>query len=339
MSALPQVCVVVPTYNRAFCLDKALDAALGQSHHRLHVVVVDDGSTDETGAVLRAYAGEPRLAAVRLAANVGTAHAKNVGLLVGGGDAVTFHDSDDLPHRDKVLVQARRLASRHRAAPILDWGSVGVEPDGPLAVDVVVHAHELVTAEGETHRCGRPLSLVDDFFPHLQVASAVEGDWVLVNSGLFRRSVFARVGGFLDSVEEDREIRNRTIAAGCVYSFVDRVLLTKVEMAASLTTDAETGYDGDTRRADRRAVWDRKNRWLRAGFGALPPEDVVEIDVPGVRVASVQNPSLLSLDAAVPASQETRAALAWAIPESASETDPSGRLADRPATPRAASSP
>ena len=322
MSPLPHVCVVVPTYNRAFCLDKALDAALGQSHHRLHVVVVDDGSTDETADVLRAYAGEPRLAAVRLAANVGTAQAKNVGLMLGGGDAVTFHDSDDLPHRDKVLVQARRLASAHRAAPILDWASVGVEPGGPLAVDVVVHAHELVTASGETHRCGRPLSLVDDFFPHLQVASAVEGDWVLVNSGLFRRSVFARVGGFLDSVEEDREIRNRTVAAGCVYSFVDRVLLTKVEMAASLTTDAETGYDGDTRRADRRAVWDRKNRWLRAGFGQIPTEDVVTVDLAGVEVADVQNPGLLSLDGSVPATPGTLRTLGRALPERAPGPDP-----------------
>ena len=315
-TGLPHVTVVIPTYDRAFCLPKALDAALGQSHHRLSVLVVDDGSTDETAAVLRRYESEERLVYVRLGRNVGTANAKNVGLLLASGDAVTFHDSDDLPHRDKVLVQARRLwAEGHEAAPILDWASVGIEPGGPLRVDVVVHAHELVTAAGETHRCGRPLSLVDDFFPNLQVAQTVEGDWVLVNSGLFRKSVFHAVGGFLDSVEEDRELRNRTIAAGCVYAFVDRVLLTKVEMAASLTTDAETGYEGPQRRADRRAVWDRKNRWLRAGLGGAVREEPVVIDLDGLEIADVHRPELLALARGVPATPGTWRALSRAVPE------------------------
>ena len=310
---LPHVAVVIPTHDRAFCLGGAVEAALSQSYHRRTVVVVDDGSTDDTWSVLRRFEGRPGFAAVRLGHNVGTANAKNVGLLVAPGDAVTFHDSDDLPHRDKLLVQARRLAGgAHRADPILDWASVGVEPGGPLAVDVVVHAHELVTAAGETHRMGRPLSLVDDFFPNLQVAQTVEGDWVLVNSGLFRRTVFARLGGFLDSVEEDRELRNRTIAAGCVYAYVDRVLLTKVEMAASLTTDEDTGYAGDRRRADRRAVWELKNRWLRGGAASVEP---VEVDLGGVEVADVLHPDRLVLRDDVPATSATRRSLERGLPD------------------------
>ena len=317
-TGLPHVCIVIPTYNRAFCLGGAVEAALGQSHHRRSVLVVDDGSTDETAEVLRRYEGEPGFGYVRLGRNVGTAKAKNVGLLLGAYDAVTFHDSDDLPHRDKVLVQARRLAGQgHEAAPILDWASVGIETGGPLDVDVVVHAHEFVTAAGTTHRCGRPLSLVDDFFPNLQVADTVEGDWVLVNSGLFRRSVFERLGGYLDSVEEDRELRNRTIAAGCVYAFVDRVLLTKVEMAVSLTTDSDTGYAGDRRRADRRAVWDRKNRWLRGGVDAVEP---VPVDLAGVLVEDVHNPALLTRQANIPATSETWRGLERVLPDRADAT-------------------
>ena len=310
---LPHVCVVVPTHDRAYCLGGAVEAALGQSYPHRTVLVVDDGSTDDTWSVLGRFEGEPGFAAVRLGRNVGTANAKNVGLLLGPGDAVTFHDSDDLPHRDKLLVQARRLAGgAHRADPILDWASVGVEPGGPLAVDVVVHAHELVTGSGETHRMGRPLSLVDDFFPNLQVAQTVEGDWVLVNSGLFRRSVFERLGGYLDSVEEDRELRNRTIAAGCVYAYVDRVLLTKVETAVSLTTDDDTGYAGDTRRADRQAVWDRKNRWLRGGAASVEP---VEVDLGDVAVEDAYGPDLLALRTEIPATSATWRALGRGVPD------------------------
>ena len=144
------------------------------------------------------------------------------------------------------------------------------------------------------------------------MAQTVEGDWVLVNSGLFRRSVFERLGGFLDSVEEDRELRNRTIAAGCVYAYVDRVLLTKVEMAVSLTTDGDTGYAGDRRRADRRAVWDRKNRWLRGGAASVEP---VEIDLGGVVVEDVYNPGLLALRTDVPATSSTWQALRRGLPD------------------------
>ena len=318
-TGLPHVCVVIPTHNRAYCLGGAVEAALGQSHHRRSVLVVDDGSTDDTAGVLRRFEGEPGFGYVRLGRNVGTAQAKNVGLLLGAGDAVTFHDSDDLPHRDKVLVQARRLAGgAHRADPVLDWASVGVEPGGPLSVDVVVHAHELVTASGQTHRMGRPLSLVDDFFPNLQVAQTVEGDWVLVNSGLFRRSVFERLGGFLDSVEEDRELRNRTIAAGCVYAYVDRVLLTKVEMAVSLTTDDDTGYAGRRRRADRRAVWDRKTAWLRGGPDAVEP---VPVDLADVVIEDAYAPvgaaPMLRMNTKVPATPGTWRALRQAVPEGA----------------------
>ena len=124
-------------------------------------------------------------------------------------------------------------------------------------------------------------------------------------------------GGFLNSVEEDRELRNRTIAAGCVYAYVDRPLLTKVEMAVSLTTDAETGYAGRRRRADRQHVWDRKNQWLRAGLGAPVAEDPVVIDLGGLVLEDVHNPDVLALNTGVPATEATWEALAPALPDAA----------------------
>ena len=303
---LPLVNITIPTYNRAFCLAKAIEGALDQSYHHLGVTVIDDGSTDETAEVLRDFEGEDGFCAVRLGRNVGTANAKNVSILLSQYDAITFHDSDDLPNPNKLLFQARALAAPHHAAPILDWQSVGQTPDAPLGVDVVVGAHDLVKVDGSVTRIDKRLSLVDDFFPNLQFPSKTEGDWILINSGLFRKRVFEEVGGYDDSVEEDRELRNRTIAAGYVYYFVDQPLLTKIEMPQSLTTDEETGYAGAQREADRRRVWERKRAYLASGFGEAVRRDPVQIDLAGLPIEEVINPQELGFNKTIPMTEGTR---------------------------------
>jgi glycosyltransferase involved in cell wall biosynthesis len=316
----PLVNVTIPTYNRAAtCLGRAIDAALRQTYHRTTVTVIDDGSTDDTAALVRSYASEPRFACVRLAENVGTAQAKNVSILCSRYDAITFHDSDDVPSDHKVLLQQRALCLQgHRADHILDWRAVGHEPGCDLPVDVVVGGYDLLKMDGSVHYINKRISLVDDFFPNLQFPSRVEGDWCLINAGLFRRGVFEALGGYLDSIEEDRELRNRTIAAGCVYYFVDRALLTKIEMSDSLTIEQDTGYEGHLRRRDRDEVW-RRNQLYRSGvLGArVAHEAGVVMDLSDVVIEEVINPDNLTYNLAIPAtagSRQTLGALAGPAP-------------------------
>ncbi|MBO1076773.1 glycosyltransferase family 2 protein [Roseomonas marmotae] len=87
------ISVVVPTYNRAELLPATLDAILAQTLRPAEVIVVDDGSTDDTPAVLARY--EPRVRVLRIA-NSGDLVARNEGLAVAKGDLVAFCDSDDL---------------------------------------------------------------------------------------------------------------------------------------------------------------------------------------------------------------------------------------------------
>lgn len=89
----PTVSVVVPTYNRAALLPFTLDAILAQTRPPREVIVVDDGSADDTSAVLRRY--EPAVRAIRID-NSGDLAARNVGLRAATGDLVAFCDSDDL---------------------------------------------------------------------------------------------------------------------------------------------------------------------------------------------------------------------------------------------------
>ena len=313
----PIVNVTIPTYNRAdSCLARAIDGALDQTYAKCTVTVIDDGSTDDTASVVRGYASEPRFACVRLGRNVGTAQAKNVSILCSRYDAITFHDSDDVPSKNKVLLQCRALCLQdHRADHILDWGPLGHEPGCALTVDVVVGGYELVKMDGSVHYINKRISLVDDFFPNLQFPSKTEGDWCLINAGLFRRHIFETLGGYIDSIEEDRELRNRTIAAGCIYYFIDRPLLTKIEMADSLTLGEITGYEGQKRLRDREEVW-RRNQWYRNGvLGHHVAEHAkVTIDLSEVVIEEVINPENLGFNASIPATEQTAGVLGTIAP-------------------------
>jgi glycosyltransferase involved in cell wall biosynthesis len=185
--------IVIPTYNRAHLLSRAVQCAFAQSYHDIEVVVVDDGSTDATRAALAPWLGDVRFCYVRLAENRGTAVAKNVGLALGHCDAVTFHDSDDLAERDKLLRQVAVLQSGTiEADSILNWSMAGRNAGQTIQVGVALTQHWLLDAGGGRRHISRALSLVDDFFPQLQMNAGPLGDWILINPGLFRRSVLCR---------------------------------------------------------------------------------------------------------------------------------------------------
>ena len=88
------VSVVIPTYNRAAFIAAAVESVLQQDWPALEVIVVDDGSSDGTRAILDAIA-DPRLRVI-YQANQGRSRARNVALTVARGDYIAFLDSDDL---------------------------------------------------------------------------------------------------------------------------------------------------------------------------------------------------------------------------------------------------
>jgi glycosyltransferase involved in cell wall biosynthesis len=108
MASVPRVSVVVPAYNLARFLPAALDSALAQDWpaDALEVIVVDDGSTDETPAVLAHYAG--RVRAIRRP-NGGLVAAVDRGLAAVTGDYVALLDADDEWPRDRLRRQVEHL--------------------------------------------------------------------------------------------------------------------------------------------------------------------------------------------------------------------------------------
>lgn len=298
--------ISIPTYQRAHHIGRAVEAALAQSQHDATIVVIDDGSSDGTQEACTRWFGHPRFGYLRLERNVGTAAAKNVALALLPFDAITFHDSDDIPHVDKVLRQQRTLFRTGLvAADCAPWHLAGgsQRADAPAALDLVLTAHRFVSSDGRAARIARTLSLVEDFFPNLQFSAGPPGDWILINSGLFRRDLFTRIGGYADSVEEDRDLRNRALMAGAHIWFIDDVLLDKYEQPDSLTTHGATGYSSARRRDDRAALWTTIAAWRPGTPPAPVPIDLAHV---GVAFASLPQRAVVATDIAMTAATRAR---------------------------------
>jgi glycosyltransferase involved in cell wall biosynthesis len=98
----PQVSVVIPTYNRAGCLREAVDSVLAQEFRGFELIVVDDGSTDETPRLLQGYGDAIRGLRQK---NRGVSAARNAGVAAARGDLIAFLDSDDIWLRGKLACQ------------------------------------------------------------------------------------------------------------------------------------------------------------------------------------------------------------------------------------------
>jgi len=102
----PLVSVIVPTFNRSAFLRAALDSLLRQTLRDFEIIVVDDGSEDETAAVLGSVA-DARLRVITHSTNRGIARARNSGLTAARGKYIAWLDSDDLSRPSRLAKQVR----------------------------------------------------------------------------------------------------------------------------------------------------------------------------------------------------------------------------------------
>lgn len=103
---MPNVSVIIPTYNRASFLPNAITSILQQTYEDYEVIVIDDGSTDETPRVLKQFEGKIK---VLFQKNRGASAARNLGIQEADGNYISFLDSDDQWTRKKLQIQMQRI--------------------------------------------------------------------------------------------------------------------------------------------------------------------------------------------------------------------------------------
>jgi len=102
-----KVTVILPTFNSSKYLVQTLDSVFAQNHAHIEVIAVDDGSTDDTVAVLNRY---PQPLQIHTQRNLGPAAARNLALGLASGDFITFIDSDDIWLPGKLHYQLALMA-------------------------------------------------------------------------------------------------------------------------------------------------------------------------------------------------------------------------------------
>jgi len=210
------VSVIIPAYNSADILPRAIQSVLNQTFRNFEVIVVDDASTDDTEHVVRSL-GDDRIQYIRHKTNKGASSARNTGISIATGEFIAFLDADDEWVRKKLERQIYELRSRssewvaiHCArmdeagviAKVRDTLAIAVGPENPDAAK-----------EGSKEVIGELLSL-----------NIKTGSSTLV----VRRNIVEKIGGFDPEFErhQDWEFLIRILQHGKI-AYIDDPLVVK----------------------------------------------------------------------------------------------------------------
>lgn len=116
----PPISVIIPTYNRANLVRRAIDSVIKQSYSNLEIIVVDDASGDNTQEVINGI-GNSRIRYIRHGVNQGGAVTRNTGIEAATGDYVAFLDSDDVWWQGKIEVQLAAIQTQRHPERIVSY--------------------------------------------------------------------------------------------------------------------------------------------------------------------------------------------------------------------------
>jgi glycosyltransferase involved in cell wall biosynthesis len=211
---MPRIAVIVPTYNRATLVKRAINSVLAQTYTDYELVVVDDGSEDNTPEVLRQYTGCRYL---RLEHSGLPAVARNAGVRSTDAPYVAFLDSDDEWLPDKLTVQTGILESDPDAGLVCTNAFV-IEGDDPKKEELY-----LKPGQGKSGRVLKEL---------------IRDNFIITSTVLMRRDVFERSCGFSEESElravEDYDLWLR-VGTTCAIHYVPEPLAMYRRGATSLS--------------------------------------------------------------------------------------------------------
>lgn len=109
-----KVSIIIPTYNRADCIEQSIRSVLEQTYRKFEVLIVDDGSSDNTQDIVNSI-GDERIRYIKMPENKGASAARNEGIRRAACQYIAFQDSDDRWKTDKLEKQMQALVDNPQA--------------------------------------------------------------------------------------------------------------------------------------------------------------------------------------------------------------------------------
>ena len=236
MSA-PRVSVCIPAHDAGDHLEETLASVWAQDDHDFEVVVVDDGSSDGTAAILAAQT-DPRLRVYRHPRNRGQRRAVGEAVGQARGELIKFLDADDLLRSDCIGKMARALDDHPSAAFVFSPREIRVEdPGDPRVAWWLEHLSTLHDGFGGLEELNDGTELLRRY-----LQAGLGGNWVAEPAGVMaRRASLLRAGGYALCVRQntDMDLWVRLMALGDV-AFLDEPLYT-YRLALSGVTGSNDG--------------------------------------------------------------------------------------------------
>jgi len=222
----PTVSVIIPTYNRAHLIGRAIQSVLNQTYQNFEVIVVDDGSTDNTEEIVKGF-NDSRICYIRHSENRGASATRNAGIEGAHGEYIAFLDSDDewLPEKIK-----RQMQAFERSDP-----QVGVIYTGAI----------FVNQHGEAIAGYEAPELRGSVLRELLISNQIRGGG---SSVVAKRDHLNRIGGFDEALPacEDWDLWLR-LARICQFDFVDAPLVRIYIHGNQITADTDAMARGRER--------------------------------------------------------------------------------------------
>lgn len=231
------VSVIIPAYNQGHFLGQAIRSVLDQTYQDFEIIVVDDGSTDNTAAVVGEII-DPRLKYVHQA-NAGLSAARNTGIRNSAGAYLTFLDSDDIFLPDKLAILTQELDAN---------GELGFVAGMAIPID----------------EAGRRVGKIFDTALDKNPATLLLGNPLHVGSVMLRRAWQEKVGFFDETLRsyEDWDMWLRLGLAGCQMGWVPRAVslyrfhgAQMTRIGSQMTTATFAVLDNIFRRSDLPEAW------------------------------------------------------------------------------------
>lgn len=106
-----EISVIIPTFNRGKLIANSIKSALNQTIKNLEIIIVDDGSTDNTKEVIDKFQ-DRRIKYIKLDKNQGASNARNIGIKAAKGKYISFQDSDDIFYPNKLEIQLNNIINK-----------------------------------------------------------------------------------------------------------------------------------------------------------------------------------------------------------------------------------